>query len=1627
MSCVNKSSKEFKDTCKRLNVSSENLEITVHEYQNTEGNENSFPSDSYIMEKLKGEPTVTKSENVIKLWEKEYSSPKSFNSYKEAIEFKAKALRFFDEKSVFLYKNNDGRYTISIAKPLQKINANYYTGNITPSENTIFVFGSNPIGINGILNKYGPNKDSGGAAAFAQRYFGVEANEKMDNRLSNNGAAYGLVTVTRPGARKSLSTLEIIENIKKLYETARQYPEKEFKVAYRNKLNEVTLNGYTGEEMIDMFIAAGPIPNNIIFSEEWIKTGKFNQAEFENAQQKLDGTIVETQKSKVERFKAQNDSLREQFRSLEKYGLNDTELSEVAEDFVVAISNAITEYQSNPKKILEDFPELSTVDRTQQNKTESLIEDLTLQFEVLSRTREGVVRLIGAEKLVDKVRKQLFSGVNMPIRLRKLGQNTGALLATAYSKFQELEDFVILGELGIDVNEASHENIEDVNNESDAESIKELYGDSQEHWQVNVRTLDVLENATFMVKRALSSCVQYDSKGKEKNSKLGIPKRVKAKDATSAILRWTRGSLSLSDMINKIEAKVKEGEKWAEPILNRLKDKSGKEADFQSQFFKVFAKHFHKASVIVKEKGKYVIKTVNENPALREAKASIKSLYNIGNHPLFKADKTVNESTFKRLKALSESLEQADTDKVEIITEILNHLGYFILDKHVEKALQSPNAFDIIKNNIKGIIEQVDKGSKRFEYNPFEYSDKNSIDGYLSKLLSPIVEQFEDTAISSYYDNGKMYQSYITPSYMTKLMLKFREEGFIDFIKEEYGKFEWFYKNGSWRNDWLNRLSRASDNDRKKLLDHKTQLHFNKNYYMRGMSEQQYVISVIAEYFNGGNESIAYYKMPLQSNKPASEFVSFYKYSRRGYEDLITSKLYDVALQELDRIKEVRDANLPKTDPNYIKNYHGERGRHFVFLDFLNSYLPEASSNNTPLGVLINKKLNGEEFSADEAVQFTDLIKSTIQENIQNTINDTISQWENQGIIDEVVSNIIKSKDLKTKEEKAKAAISLLNEFLWNDTLATTQLLQLTVTDPAYYKDTEDLQKRLAQLHSPGVRGNKDATDYKGKPITDGFLRTLVLKDVELNSSSLKSNILENVEIALDKRIEAAEESEKEALTAYKEAILEQFKEGINVADAQSYSSPTSYRKKAFIFGTWSQEKEDIYQKIKKGEATLQEIQEAMQPLKPFTYTQISKTVNGKTIKVPIQHKTAEYLLVMADAIIGETYTGKPNLLRAIFNFMEESAEKNPKEGIDTILFESSVKSGLHGVIGVADLTNNVEGEQLLKTRLEENTSNADAIPVEDYSIQQEVPLHYYEHSQVHGSQIRALLPSDLPLNSEFTFTDGKESKTVSREDFRKEYEENIATNIQESLDLLAEEFGLNEEDYNPIERRYLVSKALQREILSNSRYGVDLLKAVMIDENGNFALPLQDPIHAKRIEQLINSIVKNRINKQTIPGGPVVQVSNFGMTKRLNVRFKDYSGNLIPSRDQFNGTDAEYKKYIKEHQYSIAYFECIAPASTKELLIDFIDEKGNIDVETLEKLNPDLLKAIGYRIPTEGKHSMQPLKIVGFAPREAGEVIILPYEITLISGSDKPRHCFYQYNIKNCVNCWEALTLSRG
>lgn len=1530
------------------------------------------------------------------------------------------------------------------------------------------------------------------------------------------------------GNLRSIPRETIVESIKKLYETARTMPDKKFKVAYRNT-DTASLNGYTGLEMIDMFKDAGPIPSNIIFSKEWVDTGKIDEndfykgdiseatenrvlafsGEFEGGYNSLVGIVPEPLLSKVEDYimsggqiglseadaqqflnyaetaYAEQETTNQEQQPIKKENkaymeravtitqqidnlnnstaLSATEVRHVAEQAVYWISDHITEIQETP------------------GLAEQIYGKQFKDKDFASMSRAEVVRTIGPDAMIAMC-KEKFSPENTDYedfdtieKAEIITDNWGAIMMLASDVFLSVEDFSIVSSKDGSTSEVNEDYVADADNFNDSNmeaDVLENEGDLQEHWQVETKTLDVLATMSQMVRQALTKCYLLDKDGNNITSEFGINERVNAREATNSILRWTQGALNLEQMIGKLQEKA-DSNPWVRQIIDRLSDTSGKETDFQGQFFGTFCKHFQPYSVVIEENGRYKSIQVNENPALSEAMTQVTTQYKIGEHPLFTTE-GINKEAFKELKSAFEELSKYnhqgyDLTNTETRDEaartlgyVSNLLGYYVTPEMVAENLNK-DTFKRMFSALRYITNSLEKNLDNTTYEPFKFGSRDGINGNTREFLKPITDHLEDIAVSAFYDSGKMYQSYITPSYTSKLFQKFGQTGkaFDDFIMAEYGNMPWFHTGTNiergWRNAWLKSL--ATDRKAREIFKHKVQLNFNKHNYMRNMSDMEYALSLFTEYFSeNANEKQtrvpAWFRVPMLSNKPSSEFIRFYSERGANYREALTNGFKMIFDQELSRIQTVEMRNLSKSDPRFIKNFDSN-GKKFMFLDFMNEYLT-GSKKSSELGKLIRQKLDGHQ--VDEA-RLNELAKEAIMQTMEAKAEAVVTAWEEQGILKgaEKVANI------GTTEEEIREN---LKNFVWNDTFACMNIMQLTITDIAFYKDAEDLQKRLAQIHAPGIRGNSKATDYEGKPVTDGNFRTIKFTDFD----TFISNIIDNVSVVFDRRIASAAESEKAALRALKDSLVG--KEGafrqINVADAQGYSSPTSYRKKALVFGKWSRQAEDIYQRLKKGTYTYNDLKVAFQPLKPFVYSQITKDAGVKgaplgKMKVPVQYKNSEYLLIMADAILQGENTGKPNLLRAIFNVMEEShfdENGNYKtDGIDTAQFESTVKSGLMGRINLNDLVNDPNGESIAKARMEAaiyeatakemtevnpetdaeetktiyertgayNNSTVDVVPFEDYCLQQEVPEHFKEHEQAHGSQLRYIIVSELEnfnyLGQPVTYN--LEGRQVTAQEFKAEYESTIAENIQESIDDLAEELSLN--DLGSIkDRNIALSKILQREILSSPRYGVDLLQACSVDENGRFRIPLGDPIQSKRVEQLINSIIKNRVNKQKLPGGPVVQVTNFGTSKELNIRFKDKSGNLLMTRaeyeknpikkemsqvDKFNarfrrGVQAtegtmSYEDYIKENQAGIAYFEVFAPIYSNQLFTQFADKNGVINMQALEMLDPDLLKMIGYRIPTEDKYSMAPLKIVGFLPREAGDGIMLPNDITLLTGSD--------------------------
>jgi hypothetical protein len=421
----------------------------------------------------------------------------------------------------------------------------------------------------------------------------------------------------------------------------------------------------------------------------------------------------------------------------------------------------------------------------------------------------------------------------------------------------------------------------------------------------------------------------------------------------------------------------------------------------------------------------------------------------MGNYNLKNVDGTINIEALNRLKEIHKSLEGKEDKDVKSLR--LLEEAYKILDIPTPEFLEFSNnigkgQFLTAISKLGFLIKRFDENLNNKEFDPLKGGEYKYLISISANILG---EQLE--AVS--YEAGKLYYSYVTPSYLNKLIGKLQGnvKDYTDFIEEEYGKYPQFYKNGKYRSFWLDRI--VNDKNVREHLDHKASLHYLGTNYVN-KTPAQYIASIMQEFFyDDKNKAWAWYRIPMMSNKPSEEYIKFMRI-HLGFKEAITGHLLDILALEIDRMSAVRERKSINKDFK-IKNFD-TKGASFVFLDYLNAEL----DNNTELGVLIKNKVNGIKLNPTEEVRFLELAEQAIQAGMDAQYQKEKQYWKDEGFITETENGIVvNGVDLGSTQQDIENS---LQEFFWNDTLASINILQLTITDPAYYDNAEDLQKRLA-------------------------------------------------------------------------------------------------------------------------------------------------------------------------------------------------------------------------------------------------------------------------------------------------------------------------------------------------------------------------------------------------------------------------------------------------------------------------------------------------------------------------------------------------------------------------------------
>ena len=1125
---------------------------------------------------------------------------------------------------------------------------------------------------------------------------------------------------------------------------------------------------------------------------------------------------------------------------------------------------------------------------------------------------------------------------------------------------------------------------------------------NSEGWGFKVRFVDPHSTISKVVKRALSNIIKEDEfSGEPEYDDLGNMRYLEEENVHAILMEGLSGMIDADDFsvidesrnIVSLPAleKMKEKYPWVQQIIDTILADN----DLASKFFADFRKEF--ISYWAQKEGKTFM--LNESIAVEDTMNETIHNYETGsrlsNNSIYNTNRSINtnnaEKGVNKADDILDSLSEYDSDEedsiVNSVLDILKMVGIKTNTTVIKNTLNSEDGIKHIEDVVYAAKEiflgatELNEGSHLIDSFEEEYNKIATIVGIVS----------ETGGISSFRSGDKTFYSYSASNYLDGLFKSLKSDSRREtYLSDQFKKFKWFFEEGEWKNDWLRQIEK--DEEVRNVMSLIELNNINDTYYTE-WSPTQIKAAFIKQYFAAGynpgsKKQFGWYNFPIFSDSPVVKFIKFTRYTENYKEELLP-KLSQVVKQELERIKHVQDrkANGVPAISNYDKR--GDKFHFFPELNYLtNSYgikykdlFVEAINNkdNDTLNTLINQAM----------AQLMDMNFNKFMRNLTETQRNTITN----DLISEGV--MLVPEELNNK----------LEEYFWNQTFATSQIIQITTTDLAFYKNQVDFQKRYKEVYGAGTKLN---TNSKYGRKTE---RTIYLSDHIITSFKYQNikDIINDAENISD---------------IDKAFILTKFRD-INVDDAQAYRSLDSFRSILDMLGKWTPEMENTYNRIINNQWDISDFNIVWQTIKPFVFTQVSKPDGlGDVMKVPHQNKNSEFLIMAMYSMFSKEMNKSPKL-RALNRFMKDN-------NIDVAQFESAAKVGGQGIINInvspsgwAKLSNTFDSfedykkhmdNELDKGRITQEEYNEsfkelepteeevyqmlqDAcfegndinpyvvheLPYSDYVVQQPTPEHLFDALGIYGSQFRNLIISDISEDAIFNIN----GKNYNKNELLSLYQSLIIENLLESYDSIKDAF-----DAENIEN---LQSLLLKQVKGNPKYGRDIVEALQIVEVVNpvsgrvekvFNIPLSNPTTTLKIQELINSVFKNRITKQHIKGGNAILVSDFGLTDKLNIVY-NVEGDKT---SDIKGIECYLPAYSKQ------FYEPFMVTKTRK--VNGVEvEYQELDVRKLQQAGLD--KLIGYRIPTESKYSMAPLIIKGFLPQQNGSAIMLPADITTIAGSD--------------------------
>ena len=623
--------------------------------------------------------------------------------------------------------------------------------------------------------------------------------------------------------------------------------------------------------------------------------------------------------------------------------------------------------------------------------------------------------------------------------------------------------------------------------------------------------------------------------------------------------------------------------------------------------------------------------------------------------------------------------------------------------------------------------------------------------------------------------------------------------------------------------------------------------------------------------------------------------------------------------------------------------------------------------------------------------------------------------------------------DLTTSLIRTPSVKKELKEHFYNSYYMYSQLYQLGIVDLAYTKNLSDAQKRFYAITAPT---SKLFNDIEIDGTKQSVQRGIYLQDIIDITTSWDNTSLyleESEELGILKGNKKRETMSKLSKS--------------NATDGQAIRTLDSYRRIMIMShsDTWYLKGcEQAYQNIKNKKGTIEDAETIFSTIKPLLFTQefAESGFNGELLKMPIMYKDSEFVLFDS-----ELYDRSP-VLKALFRFAEA-------KNIDLFLFSSAVKLGNQGAINInykdsvtiqkevkkgdktevvkiplryedvkKDLIDKINRGEITReeaaerisifklteeevyqklmeaTTLKNGEDNLEVIHetnINNWGEQQANPQHFLDSTIHGGTQFKKLIginiSDDADLNVAGNIMKARDAKLLRNRIY--------IYNTLLAFEEVKEIFNNNDK----------LSNYILNNLNTSDRYSLGEKYSYLLDNNGNFKLPLWSPTIANLSFSVLSNLLKKRVLNQEVSGSSLVQTSGFGFNEDLQIVFKNNKGEEITysyfkENINNNGTHADFRNWASEQRkqgnLELSHVEALAPMSSKKYFKPFMREDGTIDYDkALEELPEELKIMIGYRIPTEEKSSMVPIKIKGFTPIQSGGIIMLPADITVLSDSD--------------------------